>query len=300
VKIGIIGAGKIGIIGAGKVGIAIATVLRTKGFEVTAIASRRQESLEVARRYVGEGVTYTRNLPDVVEQSDMIGITTQDREISPTALEIAEHFYDLGGKIFFHTSGAHPAAELRPLDERGAKLGSLHPLQTFPDIDSGIANLPSTYIFIEGDETAVPSLDTVGSSLGSNIVHIESSQKVLYHISAVFVCNLLCTLLYEGERVMETIGIDLAPFFPIIKTTLANIEAKGPLPSLTGPIIRGDSATIAAHLAAMREMPLASGIYRDLSQVALEMAKKRGVLSAEQAEGLERVLGIEGGERHRG
>lgn len=284
---------RIGIIGAGKVGIAIASVLKAKGFEVAAIASRRQESLDMAKRYVGDGTTYTLAIRDVVETSNVIGVTVQDREIPGVAREIAGSFQDLTGKVFFHTSGAHTAAELKPLDGRGANLGSLHPLQTFPDIESGIAAIPSTYIFIEGDEVAVASLEKIASHLGSTVVHIESSHKVLYHLSAVFVCNLLCALLYQGEQIMESIGIDLVPFYPIIKTTLSNIEAKGPLSSLTGPVVRGDSGTMAAHMAAMKDMPQAASVYKELSIVALEMAKKRGALSEEQAKALERVLGGE-------
>lgn len=285
---------KIGIVGAGKVGIAIASVLRAKGFEVAAIASRRQESLDKARRYVGDDTAYTCDIRDVVEGSDIVGVTTQDREISNVAHEIAKQFENLKGKVFFHTSGAHTAAELKPLDERGAYLGSLHPLQTFPDIESGIAGLSSTYIFIEGDQAAVPSLETVASSLGHKVVRIESGHKVLYHLSAVFVCNLLCALLYQGEQIMEAIGIDLVPFYPIIKTTLGNIETRGPLLSLTGPVVRGDIGTIVTHLAAMKEMPLAADVYRELSRVALEMTKRRGTLSEEQADALERVLGGKG------
>ncbi|HAR96989.1 MAG TPA: hypothetical protein DCR97_13680, partial [Deltaproteobacteria bacterium] len=255
------------------------------------IASRRQESLDTAMRYVGEGTRYTLAVRDVVERSDVVGVTVQDREIPAVAREIATHFQDLKGKVFFHTSGAHTAAELKPLDDRGANLGSLHPLQTFPDVESGIAAIPSTFIFIEGDEVAVANLEKIASHLGSEVVRIESSNKVLYHLSAVLVCNLLCALLYEGEQIMNNIGIDLDPFYPIIRTTLGNIEAKGPLASLTGPVVRGDSGTTAAHMAAMKDMPQAAGVYRELSRVALEMAKKRGALSAEQAEVLERVLG---------
>lgn len=274
-------------------GIAIASVLKAKGFELTAIASRRQESLDTARRYVGDGTTYTLAVRDVVERSDVVGVTVQDREIAGVTGEVAEYFRDLKGKVFFHTSGAHTAAELKPLDDRGANLGSLHPLQTFPDIESGIAAIPSTYIFIEGDEVAMASLGKIASHLGATAVRIESSHKVLYHLSAVFVCNLLCALLYQGEQIMENIGIDLVPFYPIIRTTLTNIEAKGPLLSLTGPVVRGDSGTMAAHIAAMKDMPQAASVYRELSKVALEMAKKRGALSQEQIQALEGILGVE-------
>ena len=89
---------KIGIIGAGKVGIAIASVLKAKGFEVAAIASRRQESLDTARRYVGDGTTYTLSVGEVVEGSDVIGVTVQDREIPALPAVIAEQFQRPCGK----------------------------------------------------------------------------------------------------------------------------------------------------------------------------------------------------------
>ena len=100
----------------------------------------------------------------------------------------------------------------------------------------------------------------LASRLGAKVVRIESENKVLYHLSAVFVCNLLSALLYTGEGIMKRIGIDLAPFYPIIRATLANIEAKGPLLSLTGPVVRGDAGTVASHLEAIGDMPLRKGV----------------------------------------
>src|SRR5208283_537249 len=149
---------------------------------------------------------------------------TQDREIKNVAAQIAAAPGRLDGKLFFHTSGAHASSELSPLEQRGASLGSLHPLQTFPDIDAGIRSLPDTYIFIEGDNKALPALREIASAIGAEAVVIESANKVLYHLSAVFVCNLHAGLLYAGEGVMKRIGIDLKPFYPIIRATLANIE----------------------------------------------------------------------------
>lgn len=287
---------KIGIVGAGKVGIVVASALKAKGYEVAVIASRRQESLDMAKEYVGSGVKFTRDVRDAVEGSDVIGVTTQDREIANVAREVARSFENLRGKTFFHTSGAHTAEELKPLGERGASIGSLHPLQTFPGIESGIAVLPSTYIFIEGDDAALSILEKIAISLGSKAVRIEGGHKVLYHLSAVFACNLLCALLYEGEQIMKEINIDLVPFYPIINATLSNIEAKGPLLSLTGPVVRGDPDTIAVHLSAIEEMPHATAVYRALSLVALEMAKKRKTLTEEQIDALERALRTEGSE----
>ncbi len=281
---------KIGIIGAGKVGIALGHVLQNKGFAVVAVASRRDESLELARNYIPGKCMYTKDVSEVVRYADVVAVTTQDREIHAVAKEIFQKTDRLDQKLFFHTSGAHPATELSPLEQKGAMLGSLHPLQTFPDVNSGIVALPRTYIFIEGDEKALPVLDLLASTIGFKAVRIESKNKLLYHLSAVFVCNLLTALMHTGEGIVNRIGIELTPFFPIIETTLRNIENKGPLLSLTGPVVRGDAETVASHLEAIKGMEPQESVYRTLSLVALEMAKIRKTLKPEEMEKLERVL----------
>jgi predicted short-subunit dehydrogenase-like oxidoreductase (DUF2520 family) len=281
---------KIGIIGAGKVGIALGHVLQNKGFAIVAVASRREESLELARNYIPGKCLFTTNVSEAVREADVVAITTQDREIRAVAQEIFRKADKLDRKLFFHTSGAHPAIELSPLEQKGAMLGSLHPLQTFPDVNSGIVALPGTYIFIEGDEKVIPVLDLLASTIGFKAVRIESKNKLLYHLSAVFVCNLLTALMHTGEGIVNRIGIELTPFFPIIETTLRNIESKGPLLSLTGPVVRGDAETVASHLEAIKGVEPQESVYRTLSLVALEMAKIRKTLKPEEMDKLERVL----------
>ena len=281
---------KIGIIGSGKVGISIGYVMKKRGLDIIGTSDIKKAQLDVARRYLGNDCIYTTDNSEIVKSSDIIGITTQDGEIEKVAKEIFKSFKTVKNKLFFHTSGAHPSSILSPLEEKGAILGSLHPLQTFPDIDSAIDVLPGTYIFIEGDKKALKLLEFLGTHIGYKVVTIEGKNKVLYHLSAVFVCNLLCALLYAGEGIMDRIGIELEPFFPIINATLKNIETKGPLMSLTGPVIRGDVGTIIDHIEAMSSMKLQKRIYKALSLAALDLVKKRKVLDKEVLERLKRVL----------
>lgn len=281
---------RIGIIGAGKVGIALGYALQNSGFSISVVASRREASLENAQNYIGEGTLYTTQNERVPELADVIAVTTQDREIRKVAAQLSGVKDGLRGKVIFHTSGAHASSELAPLEKCGAYLGSLHPLQTFPDIDAGVAVLPETYIFVEGDNQALPALRSLASAIGAEAVVIDSQNKVLYHLAAVFVCNLLSALMYSGEGITRRIGIDLRPFYPIIKATLKNIEAKGPLTSLTGPIVRGDAGTIESHLGALRGMELHEDVYKSLSRVALRMAEERETLSEEQSAALQHLL----------
>ncbi|HBE45474.1 MAG TPA: hypothetical protein DDW17_08570 [Deltaproteobacteria bacterium] len=285
---------KIGIIGAGKVGVAIGYTLSRKGFCVVSVSDINKEQLSKAKKYLGEKCVYTVDNDRVVALSDTIAITTQDREIKAVAKNIFESFESLENKLFFHTSGAHSIDELSPLEKKGATLGALHPLQTFPDIESAIDVLPGTYIFIEGNEKAIQSLTSIGSQIGYRVLPIEGDKKVLYHLSAVFVCNLLCALLYAGENIMEKTGIHIEAFYPIIRATLKNIEKKGPLMSLTGPIVRGDIETVISHINSIHDMHLQKNIYKYLSLTALEMVKKRNILDSNILSKIKKVLeGIE-------
>jgi predicted short-subunit dehydrogenase-like oxidoreductase (DUF2520 family) len=281
---------KIGIIGAGKVGTSIGYVMKDRGLNVAAVSDKFEAQLNVARGYMGDGLLYTHDNMEIVKSSDVIAITTQDRAIAEVANEIFEKSEKLDGKLFFHTSGAHPASILSQLDMKGAFSGSLHPLQTFPDIESAIRVIPDTYVFIDGHEEAIPVLTLIGKTIGFDVVKIEGKNKVLYHLSAVYVCNLLCALLYAGQEIMNKAGVDLQPFFPIIKATLENIEARGPLMSLTGPVIRGDTDTVMSHLKAIDNLELYTKVYKALSSVALDMVRERGILEDEIMVKLQSIL----------
>lgn len=284
---------KIGFIGAGKVGIAIAHALQNKGFDVVIVADVTDEKvLSKVRQHLGDSIRFTDNNIEVVETSDVIAITTQDSAIRSVAQEIFEKSERLDGKLIIHTSGAHPSSMLKPLDAKGAVLGSLHPLQTFPDIDSAIRVLPATYIFIEGSGEAMKTLRHLGESIGQAVVPIEGKNKIYYHLCAVFICNLLCSLLYAGEEIMEKIDITLEPFFPIIDATLQNIQSIGPLMSLTGPIVRGDVETVEGHITALKNMELHTQVYKALSLVALNMVKERKIHNQETLDALARILGV--------
>ncbi len=280
----------IGIIGAGKVGTAIGYTMKRNGMPVVAVSDRFQAALDRARSYLGDDVLYTADNMEVVSRADIIAVTTQDGLVSEVVRELDRRASTFKGKLFFHTSGAHGAALLKPLDAKGALLGTLHPLQTFPDIDSAIRVLPDTFIFVEGGAESLSLLRQLGERLGRSVYEIDGNQKVLYHLSAVFVCNLFCSLMYAGAEIMGKIGVNLDPFFPIIKATLENIEKKGPLLSLTGPVVRGDEGTIRSHLEAMADMEGHRDIYRALSLVALAMVRKRGLLSADALDSLQALL----------
>jgi predicted short-subunit dehydrogenase-like oxidoreductase (DUF2520 family) len=158
--------------------------------------------------------------------------------------------------IAAHVSGAHPAQTLAPLRACGAILLSIHPLQTFtaatpPGAFSGIQ------MTIEGDDDAQAYGDALARLLGAIPQHITSNAKPLYHLSAVLASNGLVALLATARHVWQAAGLPRDDAFkalaPLVDTTWANVQRNGSA-ALTGPAARGDAATIAAHLRALKRV----------------------------------------------
>lgn len=273
---------KIGIIGAGKVGISLSYIMAEKGFDVVAISDKNEDALKDARKYLsGKNIFFTKNNPKVIENAEVIFFAIQDRAIKDVVNDLNRMVNILSNKTIVHTCGSLSSDILKPLDEKGAMLGVFHPLQTFPDIESAIKVIPDTYFFIEAKGKAAEILKYIANSIGKHGIMIKADDMVLYHLCAVFVCNLLCALLYCSENIMKKIDINLTPFVPIIRATLKNIEEKGALSSLTGPIVRGDVDTVLSHLKAIENEENIKMVYKELSLIALEMARQRNTIDEE-------------------
>ena len=118
---------------------------------------------------------------------------------------------------------------------------------------------------------------------------LTPGSKASYHASAVMASNLVVSLLAEACAVARDAGID-QPEKPLVKLALGALEQVanlGALDALTGPVVRGDTATIAKHLQALPAT--AAPVYRSLSIRALAIARERNV-DRQAAEEIERLL----------
>jgi predicted short-subunit dehydrogenase-like oxidoreductase (DUF2520 family) len=125
-------------------------------------------------------------------------------------------------------------------------------------------------------------------------VRLERAAKPAYHAGAVIASNYVVVLAAMAARIAGTAGIAAedaaALYLPLMQGTVANL-AMGPAAALTGPIRRGDAATVRAHLAALA--PGDRELYRELGRAALRLAREAGLAPEVAAE----VEGALGGER---
>lgn len=204
--------------------------------------------------------------------ADVVWICVPDREIVKVANEFSR-IGDWHGKIAVHASGALPASALSKLKDRGASIASAHPLNTF--VAKTKPDLTGVPFALEGEGVAVRVIGRIVCDLngGANVFTIAAKQKALYHAMGAFASPLLVALLANAEAVGKAAGVKdpKRALTKILRTTLHNYLEHGAAASFSGPIVRGDSATVRKHLKELRSLPRARAVYKALTESALEL-----------------------------
>lgn len=283
----------IAILGLGKLGTAAGHLLGKAGYEIAAVATRSGQSLERGLPYTGG--TACKTFAEAAALARCIFITTTDDMIAPVCREIADRGALGEGKKVVHMSGAAGLDILAPARQRGASIASIHPIQSFADIDGAIRNMPgSTFGITCGEDLREWCLGIV-HDLGGTPVLVPDGSRALYHAAACIASNYLVCLMGISQRVYEKIGLDpgqaVSAFWPLVKGTIRNIEEKGTVQSLTGPIARGDVRTIEKHLKAFREeIPELLEFYKLMAAFAVEAGTSKGSLTPERAGQIRKLL----------
>lgn len=253
---------KISFIGAGKVGTAFGKYVSTQ-HEVVYYSSRTERSAILAADTVG--CLWTNSLSELINASEIIFITTSDNAINSVCSEIAQLDVPLRQKHFVHMSGAMTTEVFQSLVHLGATCSSLHPLQTFSDVQHAVDDLKDAYLSLESNSNKlIPMIE----SMGNPYFTLTKEQKIKYHLSACVFSNYMVTLLNFGSRLLQDIGIEekegLQAMKPLIEATLKNVYDRGTTNALTGPIQRGDTETVMKHIQSLESLDL--DVYKLLGQ----------------------------------
>jgi predicted short-subunit dehydrogenase-like oxidoreductase (DUF2520 family) len=187
---------------------------------------------------------------------------------------------EVKGAVVFHCSGAKASAELAALRAAGAYIASVHPVRSFADPGQVAGAFDGTYCGVEGDAQALALLIPAFEAIGARVVAIDASAKTVYHAASVFASNYLTTVLDAALRAYQAAGIpaDVARELarPLASETLANVFRLGPETALSGPIARGDTATVARQQAAVGAWDPATGtLYEALATATWDLARRK-------------------------
>lgn len=284
---------RIAVIGAGALGRALARRLHERGFAVRAVVSRTYASAQALAGETGSPVA-SAHVGDLPADIDFVFCCVPDAAIPFVAGELAGLARSWKGVTVAHTSGARTAGALSPLDKKGAALLSFHPMQTFPP-GSPPAVFDGIYTGLDGDPEAVALGMRLARALGTIPVAIPTEAKARYHLAGSIASNFAVTLAAMAGDVLASTGIPYeqgpAMLTPIVAGTLRNLTSRTPEESLTGPIVRGDEETVAAHLHALHtHLPHLVPVYTSLAAATVRVAVRSGRLSEERAAAMLQLL----------
>jgi predicted short-subunit dehydrogenase-like oxidoreductase (DUF2520 family) len=266
------------IVGAGHVGRALGRLFAAGAvFAIQDVLTRSEEHSRDAVAFIGAG----RAIGELAQlrRADVWMLAISDDQIGPVAGALAQAGL-LDDAVVFHCSGAKASGELQAARQAGALAASVHPVRSFADPLAVVASFDGTFCGIEGDPAALAALVPAFTSIGARLVPIDAAAKTVYHAASVFASNYLVTVLdtalraYQAAGIPPEVALELAR--PLATETLANVFRLGPEAALSGPIARGDFATVVRQQAAVTQWDAAGGaLYDALAQATADLARRK-------------------------
>ena len=241
------------VLGRGSVGTALARALPAAGVEV-----------------VG---TWTRSdgkpLPDV-RAADLVFLAVSDDAVEA----LCERLSVGRGQLVVHLAGALDLTALDSARKRGARVGSLHPLRAMKADD----DFAGATAGISGD--GAPSrtaLSVLARDLGMTPLQVPARSRPLYHAAAVLAAGAQVALFSEAIRAFRkaTKASEREAreaLLPLTESAIGKLRSLPPARAITGPAVRGDQRTIAAHRRALPKDALR--LYDELTRIAVSLRKK--------------------------
>ena len=251
------------IIGSGKVATHLALRLFEKGVVIVQVFSRSIEHASTLAKLVQSKPI--NDYMDLAKGQDLYILAVSDNAIEPVAQKMQEV---LGSQHAFvvHTSGATPGSILK---EHFKRYGVFYPLQTFSkEVNPKWETIP---ICIDASNIAdVHSLQELGKKCSNTVVRISDDQRAALHVAAVFANNFTNHMLHLSWLIAKEHGVDFSILMPLIKETIRKVGDNNPGDMQTGPALREDDNTIAAHLELLANHPDIQLVYEVLSKSILQ------------------------------
>ena len=277
---------RIGFVGAGTLGHGLALALDGVGCDVVTVSSRSRASAEWLAERI-DGCVAMETAQDVADACDLVFITTPDGVIA----EVAASVNWRAGQGVVHCCGAASIELLDSAASAGASVGAMHPFQTFAglsDPTEAARRLSGVTFAVSAAGWLADYLRSLAERLDGRAITIPDELRPLYHASAVLACGYVGTLLDAAISLWARMGFTeedgVRAVAPLSRATIEAIAAAGPVNAVTGPAVRGDADTIAAHLALLSEhAPHLLTLYRELTVASMPLARAKGVGEGELA-----------------
>ena len=283
------------VVGAGRLGVCLARSLTAEGASLAGYITRSPAGGARAQSLLQ--IAPSGGLGDLVASAPGLYLLTVPDDVLPqVAADLALALARAGGgdacartpaaPVVMHTSGVSSVRVLDPCRQAGAVTLAFHPLQTLSGLETDMRCLEGVAVAITAATQDAGDFGfLVARALGARPFALADERRVLYHAAACIASNYLVALEACARRLFVDAGLPagetLELFLPLVRTTVDNISAQGPVDALTGPIARGDLLTVGRHLEELRQTsPDLLPLYRVLGLAALELTREAGRVPA--------------------
>jgi predicted short-subunit dehydrogenase-like oxidoreductase (DUF2520 family) len=275
---------RVGVVGAGRVGSALGAALQRAGHSVVAVTAVSAAT----RTRVERLLPAARILPadEVVGAADLVLLAVPDDALRPLVAGLAQTGAWRPGQLVAHTSGAHGIDVLDPAAARGVVALALHPAMTFAGRPEDVDRLVGASFGVTAPEELRPVAESLVVEMGGEPVWVPEPARPLYHAALTVGANHLVTLVNDALSLLTGAGVaDPARLLaPLLSAALDNTLRLGDA-ALTGPVSRGDAATLDTHLRTLgNAAPEMVDGYLALARRTAERAHAAGRLSDDQYE----------------
>lgn len=286
---------RFGIIGAGRLGCTIGRALQQRGFDLVHVSSASPAGREQATRLLDvpahdDPIAATLLVdcvlicvPDDAISEVVARITTRSADSSPVRLRIVG------------TSAYGGLQLLQPLADAGHEIGVLHPMASIATATEDSEVLAGAGAAVgASDDPMRTMLHALAHVLELHAIDLDDAAWPLHAAACTFAANGAAALVAATEDLAEEAGmhpdVARAAYGRLAIQTLDRAAHVGATAALTGPVLRGDAAAIAAQVSAVRHstaqvdalfIPIVASIAnRAFTSGRIDMATHRELLEA--------------------
>ncbi|MDQ1245638.1 MAG: hypothetical protein QG597_5 [Actinomycetota bacterium] len=280
----------VGVVGVGRAGSVLAAALDRAGHRVVAahavsdLSRLRAEALIPGAALV--------SVPEVLAQAELVLLTVPDDVLPGLVAGLADAGQVTPGQFIMHASGRYGIAVLDAATTAGALPLALHPIMTLTGTSLDLTRLGGCPFGVTAPEVLRPVAEALVVEMGGDPVWVAEGDRALYHAALANASNHLITLATQSMELLAKAGVAEPGrmLAPLMSASLDNALRQGD-PALTGPVVRGDAATVRQHLRSLAEVSAQSrAAYLALARLTADRALAAGLLTAARAEALLEVL----------
>jgi len=235
--------------------------------------------------------------PDaVIAAADLVLLTVPDDALGPLTAGLAAVGAWRPGQIVVHTAGRYGVGVLSDAAAAGVLPLAIHPVMTFTGTSLDRARLVGTTFGVTAPAPLLPIAQALVVEMGGEPLVIAEEDRAAYHAAIVHAANHAVTLAAQSAAVLARLGVEEPGLVlgPVVAASVDNAlrGAPGSVASLTGPVVRGDAGTVAAHLEALGTVPTTRAAYRALARATADLALEGGRIGPAAYADLIATLGL--------